>query len=213
MRTTQTESTTAATQRGTARRDLRTEADLEPCCLLVMEIGSRWPAWLEAPPAGRVLAQDADEPPTEFASRVVRAIRAIRTQKQSVATVVIAAGWQGDGEQSLFARSLVTQAAARAMDGGPGTVVLTGHDRLPDAARHDLMATAGVLASQLVGTAIDVRVRFETARVGPRATRADSGVYEPPPPAPSPEQSSPASGTRRRASRRGRTPKPRVEVA
>jgi hypothetical protein len=153
---------------------------IEACCLLVMEAGSRWPTWLEAPPAGRIVAQNSDETPSEFSSRVLRAMRSIQNLGQALDAVVIAAGWTSDDEQSLFGRSLIAKAAARAMDGRPGMVLLSGHDRLPESARHELLATACALANQLVGTGIDVRVRFETTRTGPRTVRPSptSGVFE-----------------------------------
>jgi hypothetical protein len=149
--------------------------DLEAsCCLLVMESGSRWPAWLDAPPESRIVAQNADESIGEFASRVVRSIRAIRGTGRKLEQVVIAAGWVTDEEQALFARCLITQAAARAMDASGGTVALSGHDRLPESSRHELFATAGALAQQLAGSPIEVSVRFDSARSGPRGT---SGIY------------------------------------
>jgi len=150
---------------------------MDTCCLLVMEAGSRWPTWLEAPPEGRVVAQDAGESPTDFASRVVQAMRKVRASGQELDTVAISAGWVEDEEQVLFARSLITQAAARAMGDRGGAIILSGHDRLPEEVRHELFATAGVLAQLLAGTSIEVLVRLDPARQGPRAT---SGVFPPP---------------------------------
>jgi hypothetical protein len=100
---------------------------IEACCLLVMEAGSRWPSWLEAPPASRVLAQNAEESASEFSSRVLRAIRSIQSLDQELDAVVIAAGWTADDEQSLFGRSLIARAAAHAMNGRAGTLLLSGH--------------------------------------------------------------------------------------
>jgi hypothetical protein len=159
----------------TAGSGLMASAASETCCLLVMEAGSRWPTWLEAPPEGRVVAQDADESPTDFASRVVQAIRKVRSAGHEIDTVAISAGWGHDEQQVLFARSLITQAAARAMGGRGGAVVLSGHDRLPEELRHELFATAGALAQLLVGTPIDVVVRLDT-EPNPRPT---SGVFAP----------------------------------
>jgi hypothetical protein len=144
------------------------------CCLLVMESGSRWPSWLDAPPESRIVAQNVDESTEEFALRVVRSIRGICSAGRRLDQVVIAAGWASDEELALFARCLITQAAARAMDASGGTVALSGHDRLPESSRHELFATAGALAQQLAGSPIEVCVRFDSARSGPRPA---SGIH------------------------------------
>jgi hypothetical protein len=144
-----------------------------------MELGGRWPSWMAPPRASRVLVQNGQETANAFASRVVRAIAAVCRDDQSLETVVIAAGWVKDHEQVLVARSRITQAVAKAMDGGPGSVLLSAHDLLPEEARHELLSTAGALAVQLAGSSIEIRVRFDAepavVRASPRGPdRADA---------------------------------------
>ena len=139
-----------------------------------MELGGRWPSWMAAPLASRVLVQTGQEPVSVFATRVVRAIAAMCRDDQSLETVVIAAGRAEDHEQVLVARSRITQAVAKAMAGGPGSVLLSAHDLLPEATRHELLSTAGALAVQLAGSSIDIRVRFDSE---PSVVRASSGSY------------------------------------
>jgi hypothetical protein len=127
-----------------------------------MELGGRWPTWMAPPPASRILVQAGQETVSAFASRVVRAVAAVCRDQQSLETVVIAAGWEKDHEQVLVARSRITQAVAKAMDGGPGSVLLSAHELLPEEARHELLSTAGALAVLLAGSPIEIRVRFET---------------------------------------------------
>ena len=54
-------------------------------------------------------------------------------------------------------------------------LVLAGNDGLPDAVRHELFTTAEVIAQQLAGSAIDVKVRFDSADGSER--HPISGVY------------------------------------
>ena len=110
-----------------------------------------------------------------FTSRVVRAIAAVCREEQSLENVVIAAGWVNDHDQVLVARSRITQAVAKAMDGGPGAVVLSAHELLPEDARHELLSTAGALAAQLAGSSIDIRVLFDTE---PSVVRASARAHE-----------------------------------
>jgi hypothetical protein len=134
---------------------------VEGCCLFAMECGGQWPTWMPPPPSSRVLVQTAQESPGAFASRVVRAIAAVRGEREELGTVVIAAGRGIEHEQVLDARSRITQAAAKAMNGGPGLVLLSAHRLLPMETRHELLSTAGALAAQLRGSAIEIRVRFD----------------------------------------------------
>jgi hypothetical protein len=135
-----------------------------------MELGGRWPSWMDPPRASRVVVQNGQESASAFASRVVRAIAAVCRDDQSLESVVIAAGWVKDHEQVLVARSRITQAVAKAMDGGPGSVLLSAHDHLPEDARHELLSTAGALAVQLAGSSIEIRVRFDTESALARAS-------------------------------------------
>jgi hypothetical protein len=135
-----------------------------------MELGGRWPIWMDPPRASRVVVQNGQESASAFASRVVRAIAAVYRDEQSLDSVVIAAGWAKDHEQVLVARSRITQAVAKAMDGGPGSVLLSAHDYLPEDARHELLSTAGALAVQLAGSSIEICVRFDTEPALARAS-------------------------------------------
>jgi hypothetical protein len=129
---------------------------------------------MAAPRASRVLVQTRQEAASTFASRVVRAIAAVCRNDQSLETVVIAAGCVDDQEQVLVARSRITQAVAKAMDGGPGSILLSAHELLPEAARHELLSTAGALAAQLAGSSIEIRVRFDAE---PSVVRVSTGDY------------------------------------
>jgi hypothetical protein len=164
-------------ERANSGRKRQRRSPDDRCCLLVMELGGRWPAWMAPPPASRVLVQAGQENVSAFASRVVRAVAAVCRDEQSLETVVIAAGWEKDHEQVLLARSRITQAVAKAMDGGPGSVLLSAHDLLPEDVRHELLSTAGALAVQLAGSSIEIRVRFDTE---PALARASARGHEGP---------------------------------
>jgi hypothetical protein len=146
----------------------------EGCCLFAMECGGQWPTWMPPPPSSRVLVQTVQEEPSAFASRVVRAIAAVRGGREALRTVVIAAGRGVEPEQQLDARSRITQAAAKAMNGGPGLVLLSAHCLLPVETRHELISTAGALAAQLCGSAIEMRVRFDA----PPLLRSTARLHE-----------------------------------
>jgi hypothetical protein len=171
-----------------AGSDRRRANDEERCCLFAMECGGQWPTWMPPPPASRVLVQTTQEAPSAFASRVVRAIAAVCCERQGLETVVIAAGRTVESEQVLAARSRITQAAAKAMNGGPGLVLLSAHCLLPMETRHELLSTAGALAAQLCGSEIEIRVRFDS----PPLLRSTARVRESPGPSSSSEQRSAA---------------------
>jgi hypothetical protein len=135
---------------------------IESCCLIVMETGSRWPNWLEAPPESRIVVQDPLESLETLTTRTLRVIDGLRAKGKRLHTVVIAAGRSSEGERALKARSQLARAARVAMTDDAG-VVLAGNDGLPDSVRHELFTTAEVLAQLLAGSAIDVKLRFDAA--------------------------------------------------
>ncbi len=173
-----------------ANGQARQNGDEEDCCLFAMECGGQWPTWMPPPPSSHVLVQTAQEVPSAFASRVVRAIAALCCDRQGLHTVVIAAGRAVESEQVLMARSRITQAAAKAMNGGPGLVLLSAHCLLPVETRHELLSTAGALAALLRGSAIEIRVRFDA----PPLLRSTSRVRENPGPKSAPERRPASSG-------------------
>jgi hypothetical protein len=146
----------------------------ESCCLIVMETGSRWPAWLEAPPESRIVVQDPLESVETLTTRAVRVIEGLRAKGKRLHTVVIAAGRAIEGERALNARTQLAKAALAAMTDDAG-VVLAGNDGLPDRVRHELFTSAEVIAQSLAGSAIDVRVRFDAADGAER--HPVSGIY------------------------------------
>jgi hypothetical protein len=146
----------------------------ESCCLIVMETGSRWPTWLEAPPESRIVVQDPLESLETLTTRTIRVIEGLRAKGKRLQTVVIAAGRATEGERALSARSQLARAARTAMTSEAG-VVLAGNDGLPDRVRHELFTSAEIIAQSLAGSAIDVRVRFDGAEGGER--HPISGVY------------------------------------
>jgi hypothetical protein len=139
-----------------------------------METGSRWPAWLEAPPESRIVVQDPLESLETLCSRTLRVIEGLRAKGKRLHTVVIAAGQANEGESTRAARSELARAACAAMTADAG-VVLAGNDGLPESVRHELFTTAEVIAQELAGSAIDVRVRFDAAEGAER--HPISGVY------------------------------------
>jgi hypothetical protein len=146
----------------------------ESCCLVVMETGSRWPSWLEAPPASRIVVQDPLESSEALTARSVRVIEALLAKGQRLHAVVIAAGRANLGTDPLSARSEVAR-AARAALAPDASVILAGNDALPDATRHELFATAEVIARLLAGSTTSVRVCFDGADSAP--SHPISGIY------------------------------------
>jgi hypothetical protein len=146
----------------------------ESCCLIVMETGSRWPTWLEAPPESRIVVQDPLESLETLTTRALRVIEGLRAKGKRLQTLVIAAGRASEGERALRARSQLARAARAAMTDDAG-LVLAGNDGLPDRVRHELFTTVEVIAQAVAGSAIDVRVRFDTADGAER--HPVSGVY------------------------------------
>ncbi len=154
-------------------RSIKPEAS-ESCCLVVMETGGRWPTWLEAPPASRIVVQDPLESSQALTARSLRVIDALRAKGQRLHALVIAAGRANPAGDSLRGRSEVARAALATLAPGAG-VVLAGSDDLPEAARHELFATAEAIALLLAGSASSVCVRFDA---GDGAERHPiSGIY------------------------------------
>jgi hypothetical protein len=139
-----------------------------------MEAGSRWPAWLEAPPESRIVAQDPQESAEALTARTVRVIEALRARGKRLQTVVIAAGRDGEGDRALTARSEVARAALAALTPEAG-VVLAGNDELPESVRHELFTTAEIMTQLFAGSAIDVSVRIDATDDAER--HPISGLY------------------------------------
>jgi|SoiMethySBSTD1v2_1073268.scaffolds.fasta_scaffold13413_2 hypothetical protein len=154
-------------------RSIKPESS-ESCCLVVMETGSRWPTWLEAPPASRIVVQDPLESSQALTTRSLRVIDALRVKGQRLHALVIAAGRGNPGGDPLGARSEVARAALATLAPGAG-VVLAGSEDLPEAARHELFATAEAIAQLLAGSASSVCVRFDAPDSAER--HPISGIY------------------------------------
>jgi hypothetical protein len=146
----------------------------ESCCLVVMETGSRWPAWLEAPPSSRIVVQDPLESSDALTGRALRVIEGLRAKGHRLHSLVIAAGRGHREAHPPSARSEVARAALAALAPG-ATVILAGNEGLPAEARHELFATAEQITRLLVGTESSVRICFDAPDAGYH--HPISGIY------------------------------------
>jgi hypothetical protein len=167
------------------RSGIRTRGD--GSCVLIMEAGSRWPAWIGPDAVSTLVLQGTREPALEFASRALHAIDQVRSTQGTMRTLVLAAG-ERTGEDVFTARCLVCRAAAASMEHRkPSLLVFSGHDDLPRDVRHELLSLAGALMMSISGTRIGIRVKLDEAAAddelvaraaGETARGESSGVFE-----------------------------------
>lgn len=137
-------------------------------CVVVMEAGGEWPSFVEreGPANWAVIPQQPGETPGELALRASRRVAALAEHGAPIGTVIIAAGAECD-DHVFAARCAVARSLIQAMGGRGGQLLFSAPARLPDAARHELIALAGTLASQVRGTSLDVGVRFPQVVASP----------------------------------------------
>jgi hypothetical protein len=136
-----------------------TEAD--ELHLVLIENGA--PFAVHAQPNQRVvvaIAQTADERPVDFALRAIERIARLERKGRWAAEVTLAVG-QNDGDSLLATRALVARALLQHLMNTRESVLVLHADRgANDGSRHELMALAGTLTTELVGSSVMVRVRF-----------------------------------------------------
>jgi len=134
-------------------------------CLMIVEAGAGWISrsvddgvWDAS--ARIVVAQQPDETPAELALRAShRADGIARSRKPLEAGVIVASDSVSD---DVFAsRCQIAKAMIVAMQGSEAPrLIFAAPSTLSDTGRHELLAIAGTLTTQLAGTPVEVFVRF-----------------------------------------------------
>jgi hypothetical protein len=153
------------------RRALKEKEPMTPqdadagACLMIVEAGAGWVSravddgvW---DASSRVLvAQQPDETPAELALRASRrAERIARAGRPLEAGVIVAADAASD--EVFASRCQMARAMIRAMQGSEAPrLIFAAPSTVSDDGRHELLAIAGTLTTQLAGTRVEVSVRF-----------------------------------------------------
>lgn len=143
-------------------------ADETLLSVVVLELGSSWPPWLaeyqKHAPNSVVIAQSSDESGADFAQRISRKMDEIGSREAAIHAGLLVSNGATD-PASLAARERICSALLRVMlQKQRGELVLAADVTAGDDVRHELFALAGTLCDELRGTAVSVRVRFDTVR-------------------------------------------------
>jgi hypothetical protein len=136
-------------------------------CLTVVEFGVGEPtavldSFAMAAEAHATVVQQVDETPAELATRVVRRVRQLTRGGIPLLAGAIMAN-EDVGDEAFQGRCQIARAMIRAMRGAPtGSLTFLAPTSLSDEGRHELLAIAGTLASQLRGMPVEVSVRFDS---------------------------------------------------
>lgn len=149
--------------------------------LIAMELGSRWPEWmetsLECAPNRVIMAQDPDEGASDFAARVVRRIGRIAAAGQRIVAAVVAAGRSFGGAWTA-ARCRIVQALARVTNPlHTAQIFFSVDERSSDGVRHDTLGLACALDTELAN--MGVRVALAEARSADRGAAGAEYCLEP----------------------------------
>ena len=153
-------------------------ADETLISVVVLELGATWPPWLgeyqKHAPNSMVIAQSADESGADFARRIERKMVEVAAHEAAIhAGLLVSNGLLDAG--SVQARERICAALLRVMlQKQHGELVLAADVTAADDVRHQLFALAGTLCDGLHGSAVSVRVRFDTVR----PPRGVSGVMK-----------------------------------
>ena len=153
-------------------------ADEALLSVVVLELGSSWPPWLaeyqKHAPNSMVIAQSAGESGAEFAQRIARKMDEIGAHDSAIHAGLLVSNGALDAA-SIAARERICSHLLRVMlQKQRGELVLAADVTAGDDIRHELFALAGTLCDDLRGSAVSVRVRFDTIR----PTSAASGVMK-----------------------------------
>lgn len=147
--------------------------------IVIMEQGAQFPAGvaeLQARVSRAVVdAQQPDESPKSFASRIVRRLQRLANEGEVPASVVLSTT-ATQCPKCTAARYEIARAALAAMiAAGYGQLVLFSDQDVSDEVRHELFAFAGALCEGLGGADIAVNVRFSShaTKSGPRSVRPE----------------------------------------
>jgi hypothetical protein len=132
-----------------------------------MELGALEPLRSEqtdkgtAHEAQATVVQQHDETPNELAVRAVRRVDQLTREGMPLVSGVILVN--GEVEPEAFeARCQIARAMIRGMRGARSArLLLLAPEQISDGGRHELLAIAGTLASQLEGLPVEVSVRFD----------------------------------------------------
>jgi hypothetical protein len=143
-------------------------ADEALLSVVVLELGSSWPPWLaeyqKHAPNSVVVAQSAGESSALFAQRIGRKADEIGAHDAAIHAGLLVSNGALDA-QSVAARELICSHLLRLMiEKKRGELVLAADVTAGDDVRHELFALAGTLCDGLRGSAVSVRVRFDTVR-------------------------------------------------
>ena len=176
-------------------------ADEALLSVVVLELGASWPPWLaeyqKHAPNSVVIAQSAGEPSPAFAQRIARKADEIGSHDAIIHAGLLVSNGALDAE-SVGARELICSHLLRLMvQKQRGELVLAADMTAGDDVRHELFALAGTLCDDLRGSAVSVRVRFDTIR----PPSAVSGVMKMVAPSPDSERDSKPDGRASSSSR------------
>lgn len=149
--------------------------------LLVVERGANMPALSRNEPIGDlVVVPDGDARPAELALRVIERIARAERNGRHIEEATIAVTNGGDAQRAA-ARALIARALVKhQMHAGGGEIVLWARCAPTSETRHEVLALAGVVMSELDSTSVSLRVLFEQ-RPGAFASIDDepaSGVHQ-----------------------------------
>lgn len=148
--------------------------------LLVLEHGADLPAFSRSEPIGDlVIVPDAPERPADLALGVIRRIARAERQNCHIQEATIAVSGAGGSQRSAARALLARELARHQLQAGGGEIVLWARGSATAETRHDILALAGVLMSELRSTRVSLRVLFEPDSAGFACAEGDppSGIH------------------------------------
>jgi hypothetical protein len=152
--------------------------------LLIVERGADLPALSPTDPIGDlVIVPDGSDLPMDLALRVVQRIARAERRGQHVEEATIAIANDGRRQRSA-ARALIARALVRhQLHAGGGEILLWARCSPTSDTRHEILALAGVLMSELGSTRVSLRVLFDPypeafADVDQELTSGVHAIYE-----------------------------------
>lgn len=155
--------------------------------IVAMEVGSRWPLWLNDVRVGSphlvTIVQHSDQPLGALVSRVLEAANGATARGSAVDILAIACNDRTD-RGAIVARAQMVKAIFGCMEqSGSGRVIFTADQRVGQDARNLLVSLARSLADGAPTTGVTVGVSFGEYRSGlwPAITAEDAPAEEAPP--------------------------------
>jgi hypothetical protein len=135
--------------------------------VVVLEVGSTWPRWLEEyqrqAPNSVVAVQSVDESAQEFAARVGRRMAEITRAQAMLHVGLLVSNCSLEAEQVRMRQEVCRSMLRVMVDEQHGELILAADVNAGDDMRHELFALAGELCDEIRGAEVAVRVRFSSA--------------------------------------------------